>query len=289
MFDCIIIGAGPAGLSAALQAAREGVSALVIERSTVGGQALAANFIENYLGFPNGISGKELMKYFITQVQNRDIEIAKENVEAISRGPECFEIRTDLNSRKAKTVIVATGLSPKRLHIPGEYVILGRKLFSYIDPSTVPHNNKEVLVIGSGDSAFDQAISFSKNASRVSIAMKHASPKCAPHLVNMAAENDIAILPNHKTSSFIEIDGKVSAFFKTNQYDTKISCDIVISCIGKEPDFGFLKISKNTDGIFFAGDCIREKSRYISVASGDGITAAIDAANFINSISINKK
>lgn len=279
--DCAIVGAGPAGLACAMQAVRQGLDVALFEKGRPGGQALAANWIENYPGFSEGISGPELMGRLVGQVEASGIKITGEEVVAVTREGEPFHIRTDRTELFSKTVVAASGLKPRLLGVPGEETLMGRKVFYYIDPSVVAHESKDVLLVGGGDAALDQALNFSKKARTVTVAMKHVAPRSAPALADRINEAGIKIIPGRKVCSLGERGERVLVDFESCE---GALFDLVIACVGKEQNFDFLGGElggSDTPGLFYAGDCWRKKDRHISIAIGDGVAAAMKAAEFI--------
>lgn len=279
--DCAIVGAGPAGLASALQAARQGLTIALFERAKPGGQALAANMIENYPGFAEGITGRELMNRFISQVMTHGIAIRKEEVLRITKSEKHFTIETEKGKTGSTALVVASGLRPKRLGVPGEDELIGRNIYYYADPQTVPHEGKEVLVVGSGDAAFDQALSFSKRASSVRIAMKYDCPRCTPLLATRVMSAEIELLPCNRVGSFEREGGCVKVNFEGGE---STRADTIVVCAGKERDLSFMNeiLSGNDEcGIFYAGDCQRDRDRHISIAIGDGVVAAMKASEYI--------
>ena len=296
-FDFLIIGGGPAGIAAAIQAARLGLSTTILERDRLGGQAVAAPWIENYPGFPKGVSGKELMALFVEQLRKWSVPIIYEEAKHIKKIPPRPPLQkggttryalplqnksaTNLfpplkkggqggfivNNVEAKCLLLALGLSPKLIRIKGE--------IPYGDPAHVDHTGKDVLVVGSGDAAFDLAWSFAAKARKVTVGMRSEAPKALPQLVERALSRDVRVQTNwsHKDSSY----------------------DVVISCIGKEARHPLIdKLGKvfgpfelkpvevaNIPGLFLAGDLCRGLDRHIAIAAGDGIAAAQAAYRFI--------
>ena len=243
MLDLTIIGAGPAGLSAAIPAKRFDLNFTILEKTYPGGQALAANLIENYPGL-SPISGRELMGRFIDHVASLGIEIFKNKAKKINKDGNIFHIETNKGPVKSKNVIVATGLVPKKIKREG--------VFYYPVPDDVPHESKNVLIIGGGDSAFDEAISFSKKARSVTIAMCSKEPKAIEKLIVQARKLGV-IVKNGLDEDAV----------------TAIKADVVIACVGKTPsDIHLLK-----EGVYLAGDIAHPNIRHVAVAVGDGITA----------------
>jgi thioredoxin reductase (NADPH) len=296
-FDFLIIGGGPAGMTAAIQAARLGLSTTILERDRLGGQALAAPWIENYPGFPDGISGKDLMKLFEAQLNTWSVPVIHDEVLDIEQIPPSPPLQKGgtthysrplqngsathlfpplkkggvggfiVNNLETKCLLLAVGLTPKLVGIRGE--------IPYGDPARIDHAGEDVLVIGSGDSAFDLASCFAEKARTVTIAMRGETPKALPKLVERALSRGVQI--------------------QTNWSHSESSCNVLISCIGKEVRNPLIdKLSKvfgpfelkpgeiaNIPGLFLAGDLCRGLDRHIAIAAGDGIAAAQAAYRFL--------
>jgi len=280
--DLVIVGAGPAGLMAAVQARRQGLSIALLEKGRPGGQALAANRIENFPGFPEGMSGPDLVEKFMDQAKSHGVIIRHETVEMISKESGIFTVRTSKGNVSARTVIVASGLKPKRLGIPGEDELIGRCVFAYAAPSLVPHEGRRVTIIGSGDAAFDQALNFSRLAKSVTIATKHERPACTPALEKIVRDTGIEMLTSHVASSIRKMQDTLEVTFENGR---SIETDVVITCAGKERNLAFLDnelANAKVEGLFFAGDCHRDLDRHIAIACGDGIAAAMSAAEYVS-------
>lgn len=281
--DCAVIGAGPAGLAASIQAVRCGLSIAVFERAKIGGQANAANWIENFPGFPKGISGRDLMQLFMEQALSYGIKIHKEEIKHIKSLSNGFALKSDCHNFFARTVIIAAGLKPKTLDLPGEESLAGRYVFSYEDPKHIPHKQKNVIVIGDGDAAFDQALHYSHKAKKVSIAMKHNSPQCAAILAERAKKAGINILPRHIAKSLNHKNNSATILFECPKKTKNVFVDIIVICVGKKQSIDFMPSEiQKSKGVFWAGDCRLGHMGHIAIACGDGIKAAIDAAGYIN-------
>lgn len=261
-----------------------GLGATIFEKATPGGQARAANLIEDYPGFPDSISGSALMSLFLQQTSHHNIKIRNEAVTCVKQLSGMFESTTDRGKILSRTLIVASGLIPKRLKIPGEEGLYSRRVFAYADPYDVPHNGKSILIIGGGDAAFDQAINFAREAQSVTIAMKGNKPKCVPHLVEMARGAGVEILHSCIAKAISECRDQICVTLARGGEIVDIEVDIMIVCIGKERHFDFLPpelVCSPVPGLFFAGDCRHEKERHVAIAVGDGTTAAIEAARYL--------
>jgi thioredoxin reductase (NADPH) len=278
LFDCAIIGAGPAGLSAAIQAKRQGLSIAVFEKDVCGGQVRAANLIENYPGIMEGISGIEFARRLVAQAKGHDVEVQKLDISKLSRSDGFFHIEACGRVTSSRTTIIAIGTRPLTLDVHGEGELLGKKIFAYISPEDVDCSGKRVLIIGGGDAAFDQALNFAKKASEVIVASRKKAC-AAPFLVRRVRDAGIKVRSGCEVASFEERDNSVATKFKDGE---EHFADIVIECIGKTPALEFIDDSaKEAPGAFFAGDCIRGKARHVSIACGDGVAAAMAAAEFI--------
>lgn len=264
MHDLIIIGAGPAGLSAAIHAKRAGLNFIIIERGNPGGQALAAWRIENFPGEPS-ISGARLMDRLLSHINKLGIEIIKAEAKSVSLNDGAYSIKTGAEDLPSRSVIIATGLEPKRWTMdPSTKLGAGdgrRTIYYYPDPNKIEHNEKTVLVIGGGDSAFDEAISFSAKSKKVTIAMRSAGPKAISTLVTEATKRGVEIKYGLNENGLAKLDA-----------------DIIVACIGKKQDLNILDASLRTAHgaprtVQLAGDVLHPNIRHVAVALGDGITA----------------
>lgn len=300
-YDLAIIGAGPSGLSAAIQAKRLGVNLVLIEKDQPGGQALVAYSIENYPGFAIGISGMDLMQKFSDQAKNLGIEIRKEHASIIEKTSKGYMVKTCSSEIRCKTVLVATGLKPNKLKIKGAREGEGNNLFYYANPSSLDHKGKRILVIGGGDAAFDQALNFASRASQVTIAMRGASPRCLFLLTRRAERRKIKIMRSiepvemHLENEGVKVKFAPTRSIKSNHLSKEVTSDYVIACIGKKPDLKILaKLINNKGrfalkpgpvkkwpGLYLAGDFCRGNLRQISIAAGDGMRAAMDIYSYL--------
>lgn len=297
-YDCIIIGAGPAGLSAAIQAKRLGIRLVVLERDRAGGQALAAHSIENYPGCPMGISGKQLMKRFTDHADKLGIEILAREAKGVSWADGTYHASTNDGVLSSRTLVIACGLTPALLNVKGARELTGSQLFYYTDPARIDHAGKRVLVIGGGDAAFDQAIGFAERASTVTIAMRGASPRCLFLLTRRAARRKIKIMRSVSPTSLTKDGDAVKVIFSPTggvhtRKDWETQADYVIACTGKRADLSLLNslgkgriplkpgAIKKWPGLYLAGDVCRGNVRQISIAAGDGMQAAMDIHSYL--------
>lgn len=251
MYDSIIIGAGPAGCAAAVQLKRSGHNILMIEKGKVGGLLRNAWRVENYLGFPEGISGIELVSLMEKQLQKFQIEIKKAEVIEVVRSGKAFEVKTSDESLSAKTVIVATGTIPRSVD---QY----EKAFYHVEDVPSPSDNKKIIVIGGGDTAFDSAISLHEKGYEPTI-ITRSEVCCLPLLKDEAESRGIKVIKSDDDSV------------------KDADCPVLIA-IGRDP--ATLKMPEEGDGLFVVGDVKNGLQRHVHVAAGEGLRAALKCSCF---------
>ncbi|MGB3346347.1 MAG: thioredoxin-disulfide reductase [Candidatus Humimicrobiia bacterium] len=299
--DLIIIGAGPAGMSAGIYAARSALSPLIIESQMPGGQVALTDFIENYPAFPNGMSGQELTKLMEEQCNNFNVEFMNfVQVDFVEKENKIFKLKTNRGDFFAKTVIVATGASPAEQGIPGEREFKGRGV-SYCATCDGPlFKDKDILVVGGGDSAVQEAIYLTKFVSSLKIVHRRDKLRARKMLQEKAFKNPkIDILWN---SNLLEIKGKdlvervVIFNNKTNQ-KREIRIGGVFMYVGFKPNSSLVKdlvemdklgriitdykMRTSTTGLFAAGDVRNTPLRQVVTAVSDGAIAAINAEEYL--------
>ncbi len=299
MYDLIIIGAGPAGLTACLYAGRARLKTLALEKMVAGGRILLTETIENFPGFPEGISTQELIQRMQEQVKSLDIEIKLEEV--LELDCQSKSVKTNEKTYQAKSIIIATGALPRKLGVPGEDGLTGRGV-SYCATCDGPlFKDKNVVVIGGGNAVAEEALYLSRFAKTVSIVHRRNDLRASAILQEELKKNKKInfILSNVVTE--IMGSAKVESL-KIKDVNTSqeqiINCDGVFIYIGYDPDTGLVKnklkldgagfiitdeaMATSQDGIFACGDC-RKKSLYqVITACGDGAIAAESAYKFIS-------
>jgi thioredoxin reductase (NADPH) len=196
--------------------------------------------------------------------------------------PCIFHIKTNKSSYLARTVIIASGLAPKKLNVPGEKKLSGKNIFYYGSPEYAKGSVKNVLIIGGGDAALDSALGFHKKGKNVTVAMRSRVSKSNPYLQKMFSRSNIVLLPEHEVNFFKKDGSKVVVKFANGK---KIRCDLVSICAGKQKNFPFLPddfLANPPAGLYFAGDCARGRDRHIAIACGDGIAAAMKAGEYLS-------
>ncbi|MCX5700321.1 MAG: thioredoxin-disulfide reductase [Candidatus Omnitrophica bacterium] len=300
MYDLVIIGAGPAGLAAAIYAGRFKLSTLVFEKLSPGGQILLSPLIENYPGFPEGVSTFDLIDKFKKQVE--DLGVAIENKEVLEIIPEgnSYLVKTSEGDFKAKCVIVSSGAKSKRIGVVGEEKLIGKGV-SYCGTCDGPlFKNKDIVVIGGGDRAVEDAIFLVNYAKSISLVHRRSEFRASEILVEKVRKNNKIKLVLNSVVTEIIGDSKVEGIKIQNVLSKKtseISCQGVFIFVGIIPntefvknileidEFGFIitrpEMATSRRGIFACGDCIRKSLYQVVSACSDGATAADSAHKYL--------
>jgi thioredoxin reductase (NADPH) len=300
-YQVVIVGGGPAGLTAGLYCARSKLNSLLIEKGVMGGQITNAERIENYPGFPQGISGMELGRLMYEQATSHGLQTLLSEVVRIVPEYRHNLVETDEGQFFAEAVIVASGSRFRKLGVPGEDRFLNRGV-SYCATCDGPlFKSKAVAVIGGGDSAVSEALYLSKFASAVKLIHRRSQLRAAGILQERArAEAKIEFVWDSVVTE-IEGDSVVRAIKLKNVKDGTISSlDVagVFVAIGSEPNTGAWRdvlpvdeagyivtnelMETRIPGIFAAGDVRRNSARQAITAAGDGATAALSAQKFLS-------
>lgn len=307
VYDIAIIGAGPAGLTAALYACRARMKTLMIERVACGGQVLIADTIENYPGFAHGISGPELVAALQKQAEGCGLRIEYGEVSGVvhkknDTGPFTVELVGGKNIH-ALSVIMATGADWNKLGIPGEKELTGRGV-SYCATCDGPlFKGKEVIVIGGGDTAIGEAIFLTKFAHKVTIIHRRNQLRATKIIQERAHENNkIEFCFNAVPVEVVgktRVEGVKVRDVKTGD-EKMIKADAVFVLIGLSPNSASVKYIVRTDdkgciitdeemrtsveGIFACGDVRKKLLRQIVTAAGDGAVASFSAEAYVDKI-----
>jgi len=299
-YEVIIIGGGPAGLTAGLYTSRAKLNSLLIEGGLVGGQIVNAQWIENYPGFPEGISGFELVQLMHQQATKYGLKTVTAEATGIELQQEQKVVKTTKGNFIAKAVIIASGSERYKLGIPGEEEFTGKGVSYCATCDAAFFREQPVAIVGGGDTAITEALHLAKFASRVTVIHRRHQLRASRIFQEKAlAEPKIEFLWNTVVE---EIEGKDSVRrLKLRQVITgeKTTLDIagIFISIGLKPNTDYLKgilpldatghISTNGKmeteiaGIFAAGDIRHHSARQAITAAGDGATAAIYAEKFI--------
>lgn len=310
MYDVIIIGAGPAGLSAGLYSSRAKLKTLLIEKSVDGGQIVGTNEVDNYPGAPMDTTGPSLIDRMTKQAKEFGVERAYEEVIEVDLKSDPKVVKTTENEYQTKTVIISTGAKPKKINCPGEDEFAGRGI-SYCATCDGPFSEGlHTYVIGGGDAAVEEAIFLTKFASKVTIIHRRDSLKAAKSIQEKAFKNDkIDFMWDSKV---VEVNGdKLIESFKVENLKTGEITTItpdegqkrlsLFVFIGFNPNtelfkddlelpMGYILTNENMEteipGVYAAGDVRVKNLRQVVTATSDGAIAAVTAEKFIESFDI---
>ncbi len=299
-YDAIVIGGGPAGMTAVLYLLRSGISTLMIEKLSPGGQVLLTEEIENYPGFPGGLKGYELADKFEAQLADYPLEKILDDVREIKIGKTRHQVLVGGQWIETKIIILATGASYRRLGVPGELEFIGKGVSYCALCDGNFYRNKIVAVVGGGNSALEESLYLAKIVKKVHLlhrrdqfrGLQHYQDKCFAH-------PSIDVLLSREVKS---INGDQSGVTSLTLNRTKnggedvIEVDGVFLFVGVVPNMEFVpdavksdangvitdvEMNTNVPGIFAAGDIRSKVCRQVASAVGDGATAATNAFSYL--------
>ena len=301
-YDIVIIGAGPAGLTAGIYAARARMNVLLLEKAVPGGQILVTDWIENYPGFPEGISGFDLAEKMKVQAEELGLKIETAEVHSLNLSEESKQIVLKDKSITTNTLIIASGASPRKLGI-GEDKFMGKGI-SFCATCDAPFfKEKTVVAIGGGDTAVQEAIYLTKFAKKVYLVHRRDELRATKILQERAFANDkIEFIWDSVPTGvegFFGVESVKVKNVKTNEEKT-LKADGCFIWVGILPnasflndavdtdDFGFIradvKMQTSVPGVYAAGDIRDTPLRQISTAVGDAAIAAVSAEHFIENL-----
>jgi thioredoxin reductase (NADPH) len=302
----IIIGSGPAGLTAALYAGRANLAPLVFEGQQPGGQLTITTDVENYPGFPEGVQGPELMEILRKQAQRFHAETAFKSVESVDFSKRPFKVIADSEEYFAEALIIATGASAKWMNIPSEEEYKGYGVSACATCDGFFFRNQHVAVVGGGDTALEEASYLTNHASRVTIIHRRNELRASQAMQDRVKKNPkidfiwdsvVEEVVGIKNASPKKMTGLKLKNVKTGTL-TEFNCDGLFLGIGHEPNTGLFKgvldmdsvgylktkpysTATNIPGVFAAGDVADSKYRQAISAAGTGCMAAIDAERYL--------
>jgi thioredoxin reductase (NADPH) len=306
-YDVIIIGGGPSGFTAALYALRARLKTLLVESYSVPAQAVLADCIENYPGFPEGINGFELIERFNKQVQRFGAELKTGHVKGIEeykeKGQKGWRIEEESNGYTALSLIIASGARPKELGVPGEDRLKGKGVSYCATCDAAFYKDKEVVVVGGGDSAVEEALFLTRFAKKVTLIHRREQLRAAKVLQERVSGNKkIELIFESVVTEILgkdRVDNVRIKKLKTGK-ESAMACEGVFIFVGYTPntDFvrGFLKLDEDSyivtddnmrtseEGVFACGDCRKKSLRQIVTACGDGAQAAFSAQKYVEEL-----
>ncbi|ACC98158.1 Thioredoxin reductase [Elusimicrobium minutum Pei191] len=303
--DIIVIGNGPAGVTAAIYGVRAALDVLVFAGPISGGQILQTNDMENYPGFIEPVSGYELMDKMHKQAERLGAKVVHTEISSIDTSSKPFKLTaTDGNIYAAKTIVIASGVKPRWTEADGEDKYKGRGISSCATCDGMFFKNKDVVVIGGGNTAFEDVLYLSKICNKVYLVHRREGFRAAQKTVEkVKACPNVEMVLNYTAESFEGDSLGLNALKVKNLNDQtvrELPCQGVFVAIGGVPQTAFLKNSgveleedgiikidesgkTNIEGIFAAGDCTTEQQfRQVVIAAGAGAKAAVEAINYIN-------
>jgi thioredoxin reductase (NADPH) len=301
--ELIIVGGGPAGLTAGLYACRSGLSATIYEKGYPGGLAATTDLIDNYPGFADGVNGMELGDMMKQHAERFGAKIVSSEVEKVWREEGEVKVSVKGETIPAGAVIVATGWSPKKLGVPGEEELTGKGV-SYCATCDGPlYRDKVVAVIGGGDSALQEAIFLARFAKEVKLIHRRDEFRAAPFLQKMVEDNEKITPLLSKTVLAIKGEGEVEGIDlenkKTGDKEFTEAAGVFLY-VGIIPNVGMLgpeferdeldfiitddKCQTSVEGVLAAGDVRSKTLRQVVTAAGDGALAAMSAYSYMEAL-----
>jgi thioredoxin reductase (NADPH) len=301
--ELIVIGGGPAGYTAALYAARADLAPLVIEGFNWGGQLMITSDVENYPGFVDGVMGPDLMSSFRSQAERFGAEFVMDDVTRVDFSEQPFRIWVGDDEYRARAVIVATGASARQIGLPSEEALQGKGVTYCATCDGAFYRDREVVVVGGGDSAMEEASFLTKFASKVTVVHRREDFRASAIMVDRARDNDkIEFVLNAAVDEVLAgDDGKMRAVRLRNTQDGatwELDANGLFVAIGHDPNTklfldqldhdtnGYLvtkpgSTETNVPGVFAVGDVQDHVYRQAITAAGSGCMGALDAERFL--------
>ena len=301
--DVIILGTGPAGWSAALYAARAGLDPLVLTGTEIGGQAALTHIIENYPGFPEGVGGAELAELFQKNAERFGARVEYDSADQVNLKDRPFLVKTYSQEYLTKALIVATGASPNKLNVLGEKELTGRGVSYCATCDGWFFKDKNVFVVGGGDSALEEGIFLTRYAKSVTIIHRRDQLRAGAILQDRAEKNEkIKFIWNSIVTQIVGSDAVEAVVVKNvvDEQAQELPIDGIFIFIGHSPNTGMFKdqleldekgyiiadwqMRTNIPGVFAAGEVRDPHYRQVVTSAGMGAAAAIEATRYLENL-----
>lgn len=301
IYDMLIIGGGPAGYTAAMYAARAGLSVMVIEKLSAGGQMATTELVENYPGFDDGVDGFELGERMQRAAEKFGAETLLATVASVDLQPKIKQVTTDEGVLSGKTVVIATGASPRKLGVPEEDAMLGKGMAYCAACDGMFYKDKVVAVVGGGNTAVGDALLLAKLCKKVYLVHRRDNLRAAKvYEKSLEAAENLEIVWNSRIKHLLH-EEKITGIQLENVVDgteREIACDGVFAAVGRVPDTGLLAgqveldeqgyivadetTRTNIPGVLAIGDVRTKAVRQIVTAAADGAVAVHFAEEYLN-------
>jgi thioredoxin reductase (NADPH) len=296
-YSLVIIGAGPAGLTAAIYAAREGMSVVVVEKSVVGGLAAITDQIDNYPGYEDGIGGAELADRLEKQAKRFGAAIRTGiEVQSIERTDAGITVTTPQEQLEAKAVLIATGSTYQQLHVPGEAEQIGRGVHFCATCDGPIYKGRELVVVGGGNSAVQETLFLARFATKITMLVRGPALKASAILIDeLSALSNVKIVYDSPIDSIESENGRVKAVVAGSKHYPCAGVFVFIGLLANTEAFvhaidhderNFLKTDQNyatnMPGVFVAGDVRSESTWQIAAAVGEGASAALAVRQYLD-------
>lgn len=299
VYDMVIIGGGPAGSTAAIYAARAGLTSIIIEQMNIGGEIVSTDRLDNYPAFPEGISGAEFGMLLQQQMESLEVPVEMTQVDKVMVEGEVKKVETSSGSFSGKTVLIATGTEPNLLGVKGETELLGRGVSYCATCDAAFFRGKNVAVVGGGDAALEETIFLARFAEKVYLIHRRDQFRGCSWLQNKVMEIPSVEVLWNTTVSEIEGEKKVGGLkIKQDGQDRHLDVQGLFIYAGRKPKTGFLegvemerdhrgfiitsgKMETSIDGVYAAGDIRQKYLRQVITAASDGAIAATAAAQYL--------
>ncbi len=301
VLDIIIVGAGPAGYTAAIYAARANLKVMMIAGPIPGGQLLLTSEVENFPGFKDGIMGPELMEEMKSQALRFGTEIIQELATKVDLGGQPKSVWVGKQEYQAKSIIISTGASANWLGLENEQRLMGKGISACATCDGFFFSDKHVVVVGGGDSAMEESLTLAKFASKVTVVHRRDEFRASKIMQDRVMNHEkIEVIWNKSVEDVLgkdSVEGVKLKDVKTGK-TTKLECQGLFVAIGHTPatdlfkgslemdEKGYLKVKNNVKtalpGVFAAGDVADPHYRQAITAAGDGCRAALEAERYLN-------